>query len=387
MKLYREIFLAPAMRDIFSDGALITAMLRYEAAWTRACAAEGFIPETSSACIADACARLASQSLSLEAASRLAGNPVLPLVDALRTEVASRHPEALAHVHFCTTTQDVLDSARCLQMGAAFDWLDATLVEILQVLRGLVDAHRATPCLARTLMRQAKATRFGLLVAHWYTGIADAREQLTRQRARLPLQYGGATGTLEGLGSAGLAVAARTAELLGLVMPTLPWHTRRNWIAETGAALGVLLGAAGKIANDISLLSQDEVRELDEPWAPGRGASTAMAHKRNPIGCAAILAQSIRVQGMIATLFSALPQEHTRALGGWQAEWETLPEIWLAAAGASTHLLAISGGLQVFPERMRQNLQAAGWAADDDALQTGIDALLDRAFPSGTPQT
>jgi 3-carboxy-cis,cis-muconate cycloisomerase len=370
------------MRDAFSDRALLTAILRYESAWAGACVDEGLIPMAASVCIVQACESLASQNLSLEAATRLAGNPVLPLVDTLRAEVASRMPEARAHVHFCATTQDVLDTARCLQMVTAHDWLDKTLGFILEALRGLVETHRTTPCLARTLMRQARPTTFGLLGAQWHRGIEDARAGLRDLRARLPLQYGGPSGTLEGLGAAGLAVAARTAKALDLQLPALPWHTHRSYIVETGAALGLLVGTAGKIAKDISLLSQDEVRELDEPWTPGRGASTAMAHKRNPIGCAAILAQATRVPGMVATLFSALPQEHSRALGGWQAEWETLPEIWLAAAGVCTHLKELCSGLQVFPARMRENLAAAGWPEPDPSLDAGIEALLARAFPT-----
>ena len=386
MDIYREIFSAPAMRDVFSDDALVEAMLRYQSAWARACAAEGLIPLTSLTCIAEACESLATRVPSLEVATRLAGNPVLPLVDALRTEVASRMPEAAVHVHFCATTQDVLDTARCLQMAMAFNWLEETMVSILGAFRTLVDAHRTTPCLARTLMRQARSTTFGLLVAQWHHGIAEARERLMTLRGKLPLQYGGASGTLEGLGEAGLAVAARAAGFLGLTLPSLPWHTQRTFVVEIGAALGLLVGAAGKVARDVSLLSQDEVREVDEPWTPGRGASTAMAHKRNPIGCAAILAQATRVPGMVGTLFSALPQEYGRALGGWQAEWETLPEIWLAAAGVCAHLNALSHGLQVFPTRMRENLAAAGCLQVPPSLEAGIEALLARAFPAqGNP--
>ena len=383
MDSYREIFSTPAMQEIFSDQQLVHAMLRYESAWARACAAEGLIPSTSCVVIREACESLTARRLLLGDAAQLAGNPVLPLVDALRAEVASRTPEAAAHVHFSATTQDVLDSARCLQMVQAFAWLDGVLETILRALHLLADAHRRTPCLARTLMRQARATSFGLLVAQWHCGLAEARARLNALRSNLPLQYGGASGTLEGLGGAGIGVAERTAGFLGLVMPNLPWHTRRTFVVETGVGLGLLVGAAGKIARDVSLLSQDEVGEVDEPWTPGRGASTAMAHKRNPIGCAAILAQSTRVPGMVATLFSAMSQEHARALGGWQAEWETLPEIWFAAAGVCAHLEKICTGLQVFPARMRENLQAAGWLMGEDFSHPDLEALFARAFQPG----
>ena len=387
MDLFHEIFSVPAVRDAFSDRALVASMLRYERAWALACAAEGLIPAASAEAIAEATEALAGDIPALGAASQLAGNPVLPLVAALREAVTARRPSAAADVHFGATTQDVLDTARSLQMAVAFEGIDTSLQSTLGALRGLAQRHRETPCLARTLMRQAKATTFGLLVAQWHHGLAEARAGLLRVRDTLPLQYGGASGTLEGLGGAGLAVASRVAVDLNLFMPSLPWHARRTSVVETAAALGLLVGAAGKVARDISLLSQDEVRELDEPWTPGRGASTAMAHKRNPIACAAILAQATRVPGLVATLFSALPQEHTRALGGWQAEWETLPEIWFAAAGVSAHLQTLAEGLQVFPARMLENLQAAGCPAPDPVLQASIEALLARAFPTeGAPE-
>ena len=380
MHLYHQLFAATSLASHFDDRRLIDAMLRYEAAWTRACAGHGLVPTASADVIARACADLAASPPSLDAGVWLAGNPVLPLVEALRERVTLAFPLACEHVHFAATTQDVLDSARSLQMKSALDELDIALGRSIEALTDIVRAHRHTPCLARTLMRQARVTTFGLLVAQWRAALLEARAQLVDVRQKLPLQFGGACGTLEGLGVEGLDIAAEVASSLELQLPELPWHTRRGIIIETGTALGMLAGSAGKIARDVSLLSQDEVAELAEPWQPGRGASTAMAHKRNPVACAAILAQSQRVSGLVSVLFAAMPQEHSRALGGWQAEWETVPELFMSAGGAVTHLATLCTGLQVFPERMASNLQAAGIPQPDAALLATIDGLIDRAL-------
>ena len=380
MHLYRHLFAATTLAYHFDDRSLIDAMLRYEVAWTRACALHGLVPTASADAIVSACADLTNAPPSLGAGALLAGNPVHPLVDALRERVTLALPTAGQHVHFGATTQDVLDSARTLQMKSALDALDAVLGQSIDALTCMVRAHRHTPCLARTLMRQARATTFGLLAAQWRAALSEARAQLLAVRAKLPLQFGGACGTLEGLGARGLDIVADVALALDLRLPALPWHTRRGIIIETATALGMLAGSAGKIARDVSLLSQDEVAELAEPWQPGRGASTAMAHKRNPVACAAILAQAQRASGLVSILFASMPQEHSRALGGWQAEWETLPELFMSAGAAAAQLASLCAGLEVFPARMASNLQVTGISPPDAELLAAVDGLIDRAL-------
>jgi 3-carboxy-cis,cis-muconate cycloisomerase len=223
----------------------------------------------------------------------------------------------------------------------------------------MADTHRSTLLAGRTWLQQASPVTLGLKVAGWLDAVDRHRTRLTATREQvLVLQFGGAVGNLAALAEQGNAVSRALAEELKLRLPRIPWHTHRDRFAEVATTLGLLVGTLGRIARDISLMAQTEVDEILEPAAPGKGGSSTLPHKRNPVGCAVILAAAVRVPGLVSAMLSAMVQEHERGLGGWHAEWETLPEIFLLAAGALSHMTQIVQGLEVHEEKMSHNLAA-----------------------------
>jgi 3-carboxy-cis,cis-muconate cycloisomerase len=221
----------------------------------------------------------------------------------------------------------------------------------------LAEAHKSTLLAGRTWLQQGPPVTFGLKVAGWLDAVERHRERLKQARKQiLVLQFGGAVGTLAAVGDRGLELASALARELKLDLPEVPWHSHRDRLAEVAASLGLLVGSLGKIARDISLMSQTEIDEVVEPSGPGRGGSSTMPHKRNPVGSAVILAAALRVPALVSTVLTAMVQEHERGLGGWHAEWETLPEIFRLTAGALAHTNEIVAGLEIHPEKMSQNL-------------------------------
>jgi 3-carboxy-cis,cis-muconate cycloisomerase len=252
-----------------------------------------------------------------------------------------------------------MDTGLVLQLRSALDLIDADLGRLSDALARLAGEHKLTPVAGRTWLQHASPVTFGLKVAGWFSAVGRHRDRLRVMRPRvLALQFGGAAGTLDGLGEQGLRVAALLAENLQLTLPDVPWHAHRDRLAEVAAALGLLVGTLGKVARDISLMGQTEVGEVAEPGEPGRGGSSAMPHKRNPVGSAVVLAAAARVPGLVSVVLTAMVQDHERGLGGWHAEWETVPEICTLTAGALAHLARVMTGLEVHPERMRENLGA-----------------------------
>lgn len=348
------------MREIFASPNALTCMLAYESAWAAATADAGLIPTAAATRIGEVCAAAGFDLAALALATRLAGNPAIPLVAALRAAVAARDPSAANYVHWGATSQDVLDTALMLQLRAALALLDVESRALQEVLMALCTHHAHTPLIARTLLQQAEATTFGLKIAGWLSALRRANVQLRQvQQDSLAIQFGGASGTLAALGTHGLTVNTGLAARLQLALPDLPWHTHRQRIVEIGAAMGVLIGTLGKIARDLTLLAQSEVAEVHEPWQPGRGVSSALPQKRNPVGCTVVLAAAARAPGLVATLFAGLPQEHERGVGGWHAEWETLPELCRLSAGALAHLQEVCAGLEVDTAQMQRNLAQA----------------------------
>jgi len=361
----------------FGDDALIAAALAFEAALARALAAEGLISAAAADAIAAACATPLADPATLAREAAHAGTLAIPLVRRLRERVAERHPEVAAAVHRGATSQDVADTALMLMSGAAGDLIEAEVRRLLHALAALTRRHAATPMLGRTLLQGAAPITFGLKTAGWMLGLEAGRSRFARERVdALRLQFGGASGTLAGLDGRGTAIADRMAADLGLAPAVIPWHARREGLAALGAALALVVGAVGKIARDISLLAQGEVAEAREPQVTGRGGSSVMAHKRNPTGCQVALSAAIRAPGLAATLLAALPQEHERGLGGWQAEAPVLAELFELAHGALRALAPVIEGLEVDEAAMARNLAAAGVGFD-----TGeSEALVRRAL-------
>jgi 3-carboxy-cis,cis-muconate cycloisomerase len=252
-----------------------------------------------------------------------------------------------------------MDTGLVLQLRAALGLLDADLVRLSDALARLAGEYRLTPVAGRTWLQHAVPITFGLKAAGWLSAIERHRARIRTMRPRvLALQFGGAAGTLDGLGERGLRVAGLLADDLRLTLPDLPWHTHRDRLVEVATVLGLLVGTLGKVARDVSLMGQTEVGEVAEPVEPGRGGSSAMPHKRNPVGCAVVLAAAARVPALVSIMLAAMVQDHERGLGGWHAEWETLPEICTLTAGALAHLTRVMVGLEVHPEQMRENLGA-----------------------------
>ncbi len=341
-------------------------MLDVEAALARACAEEGLIARASAETIADACR---VERFDLAAIAREAGEsatPVIALVAALREAVGG---ELAAEVHLGATSQDIIDSAAMLVARRALEPLLADISESASAAAQLARTHRATVMAARTLLQQAQLTSFGLRAAGWLVGLDEAGARLREiADTRLAVQMGGP------VGARAPAVAARVAEQLGLAQPTLPWGAIRVRPAELAAALGTLAGVFGKVAGDVVLFSQSEVGELREGGGAGRGGSSAMAHKRNPVASVSIIACTTRVPGLVSTMLAAMPQEHERAAGGWQAEWGTLSELLALVGSAAAWTADLLAHLEVDTDRMREN------AAGLDGDLAAVDVLIDRAL-------
>jgi 3-carboxy-cis,cis-muconate cycloisomerase len=266
-----------------------------------------------------------------------------------------------------------------LQLRDALALVDTELTLLADALANLAMHHRDTLIVGRTWMQHALPTTLGLKAAGWLDAVQRHQERLTSVRSRaLVLQFGGAAGTLASLGHSGLQVAQSLADELQLSLPDTPWHTQRDRIAEVATTLGMLTGSLGKMARDIALHMQTDVAELAEPAGEGRGGSSTMPHKRNPVACAAVLTVATRMPGLVATMLSGMVQEHERALGGWQAEWETLPDIVQLTAGALTQMRQTISGLTVDAKRMRANLDTTHGLIMAEAVTLALGAKMGR---------
>jgi 3-carboxy-cis,cis-muconate cycloisomerase len=372
-----------AMVAIFGDPALLRATLDFEAALARASAAEGLIPDAAARMIAEACDAADFGIAELAEAAAHAGTLAIPLVDRLRVIVAARDADAARFVHFGATSQDLADTALMLQAKAAAALIGDEARALAGALAGLAEAHAQTPMLGRTLLQAAAPITFGLKAATWLLTIDAGRRRFDREvEGALMVQLGGAAGTLDGLT---LGVMERLAEALGLGVPTLPWHARRDGVAGLAAALAILTGGVGKIARDVSLLAQGEVAEAFEPRIAGRGGSSAMAHKRNPTGCQLALSAALRAPGLAAGVLAGLAQEHERGLGGWQAEGPALATLFELAHGALTAMRPVIEGLEVDADRMARNLKDAAVSGGSGEAAAMVRQALDHAGRPDAP--
>ena len=375
--LLGALFGSPAVRAVFGDRGRLQRMLDFEAALARVEARLKIIPKEAVSAIEECCRadRFDREELAREAAP--AGNTAIPMVRQLTRLVARQDGEAAPYVHFGATSQDAMDTGLVLQLREALGLLEPTLERLADAAADQAVRHRETLLAGRTWMQHALPVTFGLKAAGWLDALLRHRRRLAELRPRLlVLQFGGAAGTLAALGGRGQEVAQGLAKELKLELPDLPWHTHRDRIAEIGAVLALLVGTLGKIARDVSLLMQTDVAEAFEPAAPGRGGSSSMPQKRNPVSSAAVLAAAVRAPGLAATLLAAMVQEHERALGGWQAEWAVLPELFNLAAGALEHTLQMVAGLEVDTGRMRENLEATGGQIMAEAVKMGLAPRL-----------
>ncbi|WLH02551.1 3-carboxy-cis,cis-muconate cycloisomerase [Pseudomonas beijingensis] len=357
-QLFDAYFTARDMREVFCDAARVQAMLDVEAALARAEARVGLIPQDAVAPIENACRAQLYDFSALSEAIASAGNSAIPLVKALGKRIASENAEAERYVHLGATSQDVMDSGLVLQLRQALGLIEAELAQLAATLARQAERYAATPLAGRTWLQHATPVTLGMKIAGWLGAVTRSRQRLKELKPRLlVLQFGGASGTLAALGEQALPVAEALAAELQLTLPEQPWHTQRDRLVEFGAVLGLIAGSLGKLGRDISLLMQTETGEAFEPSAPGKGGSSTMPHKRNPVGAAVLIGAATRVPGLLSTLFSAMPQEHERSLGLWHAEWETLPEICCLVSGALQQARLLAEGLEVDAVRMARNLE------------------------------
>jgi 3-carboxy-cis,cis-muconate cycloisomerase len=372
-----------------SDRAWVQAMLDVEAALARAESRIGVVPATAGDGIASHCRVDEFDVAQLGRAAVRSANPVIPLVNALRAAVSQ---DAAPYVHHGATSQDVLDTAMMLIVRRGLDLLLADLEQAAGAAATLADRHRATLMAARTLLQQALPTTFGVKAAGWLVAIVEARSELLRVRGtRLAVQFGGAAGTMAALSDRGLDVARELATELGLAEPTMPWHTARARVVEVATALGVAAGVAGKVAIDVVLLAQTEVGEVSERTVAGRGTSSALPQKHNPVDAIEILAAVRGINAQVGVLLGAMVQEHERAAGAWQAEWPAVAETLRLAGGAVFKLGSLLAGLQIDPERMRRNLDLSGGSimAEHVVMLLGerIDRVMARALVDAAVST
>jgi len=364
---------------------LLHEMLRVEAALALAQASVGVIDANAAQAIERVCndlrndlSALRLEDLQSEAID--AGNLAIPFVKRLTALVTQADAEAAKHVHFGATSQDIIDTAAVLVWQQDLFRFEGLLKAAMQHAASLARTHRDTPMIGRTWMQHALPITFGMKVAGWLDALMRHAQRLkvVREEMRV-LQFGGATGSLASLGNEGLKVSRALAENLALHEPSLPWFGHRDRIFTLASVLVGLTGSLGKIAKDVSLMAQTEVAELQEAMAPGKGGSSTMPHKRNPVGCAVILTQSTILPGLLASLASALPQEHERALGGWQAEWQLVPQLIHGAGIALQQAERLIGGLGINAQAMRSNIDCSRGLVMSESLALALAPSIGKA--------
>jgi 3-carboxy-cis,cis-muconate cycloisomerase len=360
------------------DREYLQALLDVEIALASAEAEVGVIPAF---CVQDIRAAARAEAFdiaTLVAEAAPAGNVVIPLVRKLTEAVAARNPESARYVHRGATSQDIMDTATVLRLRAVGELLAAELTRSMRASAALARKHAATLMPGRTWLQHASPTTFGLKAAGWLDMLGRSRERIVESVDRvLVVQLGGAAGTLASLGKDGPAVTEALARHLGLRVPVMPWHAHRDRVVEIASSLGIACGALGKIGRDLTLLAQSEVAEAFERPS-SRGGSSSMPHKQNPVRAVTAVTAAIRAPGLVATMIAAMPQEHERAAGGWQAEWETMADLVRVSRESASAIADTLGELQLDPERMREHLALHGGVTMAEGLAAALMAHLSR---------
>lgn len=356
-RLYENLFYDKTINALFTDESTVAYMLQFEAALAKAQAIHGMIPKAVATAIEAACVVENIDFEALITGVGLGGNVNIPMIKQLTNVVKRSYTEGGKYVHFGATSQDVIDTATVLQARDALVLIHKNIEILIAQLIYLIDNHRDTLMIGRSFMQQARPITFGFKVATWLDGILRSKKRIEHLlQNNLPSQLGGAVGTLASMPEKGLLITETMATLLGLSTPSVSWHTQRDNLAEIATTLGILTGSLSKIAKDISLLMQTEIAEVFEPSGAGKGGSSTMPHKRNPVGCTAILANATRVPPLVSTMLLSMTQDHERATGTWHTEWETLSDIIKLTAGALRQANDITNGLEVDKERMLKNI-------------------------------
>jgi len=367
--IFRDVFGAPAMRAVFSDEALVRRYVEVEVALAAAEARAGVIPKEAAQAIRAGARPEAIDMAKLKAETDLVGYPIVGVVH----QLAKQAGDAGRYVHWGATTQDIMDTATVLQVREALALIEADLEAIAAALAALASKHRQTVMAGRTHLQHALPVTFGYKAAVWLAMIRRHRQRLAELRPRVLVgQFAGAAGTLASLGDKGLAVHDALMDELGLGRPEAPWHVARDTLAETVSFLGLVTGSLAKIATDVMLMMQTEVAEVFEPFVAGRGSSSTMPQKRNPISCELIVAAARIVRGQVGLMLDAMLADHERATGPWQLEWVAVPEAFLAAGGALRQSRFMLEGLIVDAGRMRRNLDLTGGLIVAEAVMMAL---------------
>jgi 3-carboxy-cis,cis-muconate cycloisomerase len=360
VRLIESLATTEPLGEVFSDRSVLQAMLDFEAALARSEAELKIIPESAARVIAAAARSTEGYDIdSLARNAFRAGTPSIPLVKALRKNVQQQNAGAADFVHWGATSQDVSDTALVLLLKKSSSILFEDLARLQKALRILVEKHKNAIMLGRTLLQPAPPVTFGLKAAGWLGSVQRCRVRLESAFSEaLTVQFGGASGTCAALGNRGIQVGELVAKKLKLAYPDAPWHTYRDRLANLICACGVLTGSLGKMARDISLLMQSEVGEVSEPGGSGRGGSSTMPQKRNPIASTITLAAANRVPGLVASFLSQMVQEHERSVGGSQAEWATVAAVIQSTGVAVASMAETAEGLKVNVKKMKENVGA-----------------------------
>ena len=366
------------LAEVFSDRALLQAMLDFEIALAQAEAAAGAIPLDAALAIASSTVD-GLDAAEISRAARTTGTVSIGFVTSLAAQVRLRDSKSADFVHFGATSQDVADTAMVLALRRAMAILAADHARLDRALRRLSDAHAHTVMLGRTLLQPAPPITFGLKVAGWVAALSRGWRRLDAAAAdAIALQFGGAAGTLAALGERGPQVATILAQRLGLP-EAVPWHTHRDRLASFVCACGVYVATLGKMARDVSLLMQSEVAEVAEPG----GGSSTMPHKRNPAASAIVLAAANRTPGLVAAFLAGMVQEHERAAGGWHAEWPTVAHVVQATGSALVALADAASELSVDVKQMRANLDRTDGVIFAERAMALLLAPLGKKMPNG----
>jgi 3-carboxy-cis,cis-muconate cycloisomerase len=373
--LFRDMFGTAEMREVFRDEALVGRYLEAEAALARAQARAGVVPQEAAQAIDAASRSINVDYDKLRHETEIVGYPILPLVHQLSAAAG----DAGRFVHWGATTQDIMDTANVLQIRAALAIVERDLKEIGDILAGLARKYRDTPMAGRTHLQQALPVTFGYKVAVWLSSIDRHLERLAQIRPRVLVgEFSGAAGTLASVGEDGLEMQRLFCEELGLHQPSIAWHVARDGIAEAVALLGLITGTLGKIATDVMMMSATEFGELSEPFVSGRGASSTMPQKRNPISSELMLAAAKAVRQHVATMLDGMIHDFERATGPWHLEWVSLPESFLLTASSLANARFMLKGLVVHEARMRENLDLTNGLIVAEAVMMAAAPKLGR---------
>src|ERR1700691_1233693 len=377
-RLFRDIFSTEPMRRVFSDENRVQKYLDFEGALARAQARLGIIPQQAADEINRHCNVAEMDFAKLKTQTERIGYPVLPVVQQL---VAACRDGLGEWCHWGATTQDITDTATVLQIREALTLIEADINGIADALAALASKYRDTPMAGRSNLQQAVPITFGYKMATLLAAFERHKQRLKELKSRVLVgEFGGAAGTLSSLSGRGLETQAELMKELKLDQPAIAWHTVRDTIAEGGCFLGLVTGTCAKIAFDVKLMMQTEVEELYEPFHEGRGSSSTMPQKRNPISSVYITALTSVVRQQTAALLDAMVEDHERATGPWEIEWIVLPEIFCLSAGALAQTLFVLNGLQVDEKKMRANLDITKGLIVSEAVMMGLGPHLGRQY-------